>query len=271
MIVDNYSQSIGLPILISVGAILVMIVPFLIKLFLKVAPQQVVNKEIPTEKKTSTGFLEGLKLLLTRPYLLGVFVVVTFYEVINTIMEYQMKSMAASTFTGHGAMSSFIAKNGMAANFLALFFALVGTSFFMRRFGLRFCLITFPVLIGVSIAAAVAFYFTGVVPLEMLWAFFGIVVVIKGISYALNNPSKEVMYIPTSKDVKFKAKGWIDAFGGRSSKGTGSFITYLIKSSPNMFLIGSAISFVLLGIWIPAAIFVGNKNKQLVEEKKIIE
>jgi AAA family ATP:ADP antiporter len=271
MVVDNYSKAVGLPTLVTVGAILVMLVPFLVQLFLKIIPQDPVPTEVATAKKSSTGFLEGLKLLGTRPYLLGVLVVVTFYEVINTIMEYQMKSMAAQAFTGHGGMSSFIAKSGEAANFLALFFALVGTSFFMRRFGLRFCLLMFPVLITFSLLTVVGVHVMGAASLEMLWAFFGIVVVIKGLSYALNNPSKEVMYIPTSKDVKFKAKGWIDSFGQRSSKGTGAIVTNAIKASPNMFMIGSAISFVLLGIWIPVAFFVGNKNKKLVDENKIIE
>jgi len=271
MIVDNYSQSLGLPTLVTIGAVAVMLVPFFVQLFLKVVPQEVAPVHVTSANKPQTGFFEGFRLLLTRPYLLGVFVVVTFYEIIATIMEYQMKSIAAATFTGHGGMSSFIAKNGEVANFLALFFALVGTSFFMRKFGLRFCLLTFPVLIGISIFSVVAFYFMGATPLEMLWAFFGIMVVIKGISYALNNPTKEVMYIPTSKDVKYKAKGWIDCFGGRSSKATGSFITTAIKASPNMFMIGSVMSFILIGVWIPVALFVGNTNKKLVEENKIIE
>lgn len=271
MFVDNYSQTLGLPRLITIGAVLIMLVPFLVQLFLKAVPQEQSHAEVVSDKKPKTGFFEGLKLLVTRPYLLGVFVVVTFYEVIGTIMEYQMKSMAADTFTGRGGLSSFIAKNGEVANFLALFFALVGTSFFMRRFGLRFCLLMFPVLIGISLLSVTGVHFMGATQLQMVWAFFGIMVIIKGLSYALNNASKEVMYIPTSKDVKFKAKGWIDAFGGRSSKATGSFITNAIKASPNMFIIGSAISFVLLGVWIPVAFFVGNKNKKLVEENKIVE
>ncbi len=38
---------------------------------------------------------------------------------------------------------------------------------------------------------------------------------LKALSYSLNNPCKEMLYNPTSTDVKFKAKSWIDIFGQR--------------------------------------------------------
>jgi AAA family ATP:ADP antiporter len=39
--------------------------------------------------------------------------------------------------------------------------------------------------------------------------------VIKGMSYALNNPTKEILYQMTSINIKFKCKSWIDTFGQR--------------------------------------------------------
>ena len=44
---------------------------------------------------------------------------------------------------------------------------------------------------------------------------------LKGFSYCLNNPCKEILYQPTSSSVKFKAKSWIDIFGQRGSKALG--------------------------------------------------
>ncbi|MBP7854498.1 hypothetical protein KAZ82_01015, partial [Candidatus Babeliales bacterium] len=44
------------------------------------------------EKKSKPDMLAGIKLLLTEPYLIGVLVVSTFYEVAGTIVDYQMKS-----------------------------------------------------------------------------------------------------------------------------------------------------------------------------------
>jgi AAA family ATP:ADP antiporter len=43
-----------------------------------------------------------------------------------------------------------------------------------------------------------------------------------------------ILYIPTTKDVKFKAKSWIDMFGGRAAKSVGSMINaqFTTKQGP---------------------------------------
>ena len=66
-------------------------------------------------------------------------------------------------------------------------------------------------------------------PQTLLNVFFAVMVLTKGLSYALNNPAKEMMYIPTSKAVKYKAKSWIDLFGGRAAKAAGSSVTTALK------------------------------------------
>ncbi len=69
----------------------------------------------------------------------------------------------------------------------------------------------------------------GATPSMLLWATFAAMVVIKGVGYAVNNPTKEMMYIPTSKDAKFKSKGWIDTFGSRFAKAGGAQVTNAFK------------------------------------------
>ncbi len=97
-------------------------------------------------------------------------------------------------------------------------------------------------------------------------------VVLKGVSYAVNNPTKEMMYIPTSKDVKFKSKGWTDMFGGRLGKLSGARVSNVFKHSiPDLMFYGTLFSFGLIGVWMIAAIFVGRKNKELIDKNHIIE
>jgi AAA family ATP:ADP antiporter len=97
-------------------------------------------------------------------------------------------------------------------------------------------------------------------------------IIAKGLGYAINNPTKEIMYIPTSKDVKFKSKGWIDMFGSRSAKGAGSTVTNTFKHNiADLMVYGTFISLGLTAIWILAALFVGTKNRQLIRDNKIIE
>lgn len=54
----------------------------------------------------------------------------------------------------------------------------------------------------------------------------------QGLTYALNEPCKEMLYLPTSDAIKFKAKGWIDVFGSRCAKGVGSFVTLSSRGDP---------------------------------------
>jgi AAA family ATP:ADP antiporter len=86
----------------------------------------------------------------------------------------------------------------------------------IKRFGLTLTLIAFPVLLLVC---------TLIVWMSPhIWTVFAVMMVIKGMSYALNNPTKEILYQMTSTSIKFKCKSWIDTFGQRSSKAGGSLM-----------------------------------------------
>ena len=151
--------------------------------------------------------------------------------------------------------------------------SMLGTSYVMKRFGLRFCLLLYPVGLGIALAGLYAYYLTVPNAAQLLWAISIVVIFGKGLSYAVNNPAKEMMYIPTSKDAKFKAKGWIDMFGGRTAKAGGSVITDRLKhSAEELMSMGTLISLGVIGLlWIPAALYVGNKNEQLIKNNDIIE
>ena len=149
---------------------------------------------------------------------------------------------------------------------------LVGTSFFMQKFGLKFCLIAFPVTVGVVVLSNFLAGMAGIGNYALMWILLGATMIIKGLNYALNKPTSEVMYIPTSKDVKFKSKGWIDVFGNRSTKGMGSVVSKSFGYSfPILLLYGTIISFGILGVWLVVARFVGNKFEDLQKKNEIVE
>jgi len=94
----------------------------------------------------------------------------------------------------------------------------------------------------------------------------------KGLSYALNNPAKEMMYIPTAQDIRFKAKGWIDQFGGRSSKALGAAVNDAYRHSvSDLISCGTAISFGLIVVWIIAAAYVGSMFNRLTEKNQVVD
>lgn len=255
------ATKIGVPVLFAIAALGVLCVPILMKFFAATYPAPTTN--VPQEKKSATGVLEGLRLILSKPYLMGILVVSTIYEIIGFLFEYQMKVTAKQTLGATEKVVEFMGLQGLLVNGLAFVFALLGTSFFIRRFGLRTCLVLYPTMI-----ACLIFYAWS---MPALYVFLTCVVAVKGLSYALNNPCKEIMYIPTSKDVKFKAKSWIDATGARSSKGLGATIGAFFPVMSELLFYGSIISLGIIALWIPIAWYVGTKNQTLVEENTIIE
>lgn len=243
-------------------------------------PQALIgNKKAHASEKNEEGFLKGffsgLLLLFTKPYLIGVLIVSTFYEIITQIIEYQMQSNACiyPAYCSEEGFAYFQGIYGICVNILAFSMALLGTSYLIKRYGLRFCLLFFPVCLALAFISLFAFFSLGSPDAgQLLWATFGVLIIAKGLGYAVNNPVKEIMYIPTSKDVKFKSKGWIDMFGSRTAKQTGAQVTNAFKHNiSDLMLYGTVASLGLTAVWIVAALYVGNKNKQLIKDNQIIQ
>eukprot|EP01095_Lingulamoeba_sp_RSL-Kostka_P005740 TRINITY_DN173_c0_g1_i1.p1 TRINITY_DN173_c0_g1~~TRINITY_DN173_c0_g1_i1.p1 ORF type:complete len:457 (-),score=100.07 TRINITY_DN173_c0_g1_i1:147-1517(-) len=209
--------------------------------------------------KKPKSILIGLKLLFSDSYLLGIFGISTIYEIVGTIMDYQLKSLAQLEYPKTEDYTAFMASFGVCTNMLTFIIALLGTSYLMRKFGLRTLLLIYPI--------AVMIVLVYVLMRPNLMIVFFAQVCLKGLSYALNNPSKEMLYLVTSPDVKFKVKSWTDMFGGRSAKATGAIIispfSYTIESLLKQ---GTLISLVIVCFWLFVAFFTGNKYKERKDE-----
>ena len=249
-----------------------------IQYLIKTVPAKDLQSDIAHEHKKAHHAWSGFTLLFSQPYLLGVLIVSTFYEIAGTILEYQMNSQASFIFD-HVHFKWFKGLYGVSINTLAFLIALLGTSYMIRRLGARICLLIYPILFALLLGGLYTFYYlSSHNPLYILWALFSVMLVVKAVSYALNSPVKEMMYIPTSKDVKFKTKSIIDMFGSRSAKMSGAQIggSFNVEGNPtvsihNLITYGTLISLGVIGIWIIAAIYVGKTNAKLLEDKKIIE
>lgn len=268
------------PILLLASLFVFAVIPT-VRYFMHVIPpeQLIGNKEATATERQKEGFWEGFisgfTLLVTRPYLLGVLVISTLYEAIAQIVEYQMQTQAcmSPTYASDVAFAQFQAWYGVSINVVSLLIALLGTSYIIKRFGVRVSLLIYPIAFAITLAALLGYFQLGTyTPTILLWVTFAAMVLIKGIGYAVNNPTKEMMYIPTSKDAKFKSKGWIDTFGSRFAKSGGAQVTNAFKHSPNdLMLYGSFFGFGLIGAWLMAALYVGRKNTELIKEGKIIK
>lgn len=259
-----YTKYFGSEIIFVLGACMVAAIAVMVFVYLAVVPassRMSINKQDDSAKKT--GMTEGLKIILTRPYVAGILVLSTVYEIIGTIAEYQMKSIFLSSYSKE-TFNEFNGFFGVLVNGLAFLMAVFGTSKMMRAYGLRFCLMVFPIITGIAVLGLYLAQVLNITIVPVLYVAVLVVVTIKGLSYAVNNPSKEMMYIPTAKDVKFKAKSVVDAFGGRSAKMLGSSVNKFVPA------FGTLISLGLVGFWLAVASYVGYRFMKLTKNNEII-
>uniref|UniRef100_A0A7S4B8E2 ADP,ATP carrier protein n=1 Tax=Chrysotila carterae TaxID=13221 RepID=A0A7S4B8E2_CHRCT len=231
------SRTLGVAELYYLGGILTLTPPIIVYFYLKRFPIVAANSTThgAAAKRVAPGFLEGLRLLFRHPYVLGIFAVSALFEVIATILDYQMKVLGKASHDSTADFASFMGLFGQATNSVSLLFSVVGTSFVIRTFGLRLTLMLFPAMLVVVIALVYCS--------PSMHVLFWVMVTIKALSYALNNPSKEMLYMVTTDSIKFKAKSWIDVFGGRASKAMGSVVTNAFKKPVSaLMLYGSLIS-----------------------------
>jgi ATP:ADP antiporter, AAA family len=242
----------------------------------------------PVKKKASAGVTEGLVLFWKHNYVKGIFAISCMFMIAVTIVDFTLKVLANDFFSkahpceitnldcydpvtqqfglteeATNAMTAFMGLFGVATNSLSFTFSLLGTSAVIRYLGLRLTLLLFPSL------CLLVIIFVRLHP--TLYVVFGAMIILKANSYALNNPTKELLYQPTSPAVRYKAKSWIDIFGARGSKAAGSIVTNAFSYSAEVLvsngtLVGMAVASFL--IW--NARFMGQKFEEYTESGYIV-
>ncbi|MFA6527767.1 MAG: Npt1/Npt2 family nucleotide transporter [Candidatus Babeliales bacterium] len=214
---------------------------------------------VQQQKTENIGFLEGLRLLFTHAYVAGIFGLIFFQELISTLMGFQMSLLVESTIKDPGMVNKFLFDFAFAVQAIACLFGLLGTSFFQRNFGIRFCLTSYPIFLGMFI---IAYLYS-----PTLSTIFYVMLIAKALNFAFNQPAKEVLYIPTSRDIKYKSKAWIDMFGLRFAKASGSFFNQFagaVVAYSGFFAIG------LIAVWTVLGSKLGSVFKKTVDNNRII-
>ena len=265
------------PVVLACSLLILMII-VMVKVFMTVIPKsQLIGytggeaKKTETKHESEPGFLEGLKLLVSNGYLLGIFAIITIYEVIVTIIDFRFKYLVAEAAVDDSARTLYLGDYAVWVNIVSLYCLLLGVSNVQRKLGLRFTLAIMPFIIGAAIAT---FYMSPVVSVV-----FWIMVGAKAFNYALNGPAQKQLYVPTSDDVKYKSQAWIETFGSRSSKAAGSGINLLQTPFVNAFgpagiglhiAVCTYFSFGLLAAWFFVALYLGKTYDKAIKEQKVV-
>jgi AAA family ATP:ADP antiporter len=213
-------------------------------------------------------FWSGLYLIIRNNYVLLILGVSCLYEISLTCLDYQMKLLGWARFEVSDSVSmsflQFMGRYGQVVNMMSLFFSSIIFPFLIRRYGLRITLRFFPTLL--LVVTIVAY---GAIPGNLTVLFFSLSV-LKAMTYSVHDPSKEILYIPTSNAVKFRAKFWIDVVGERISKAIGSAFNTFAGSVDRSVQIGSVPSLLsAVGLWI-VSYYAGIEFDRLLRTGKIV-
>lgn len=178
------------------------------------------NLEKPSSK---VGFKDSFDTVRTNNYLRLLAAVVTITLIVSTLIDWQYNTVVEVSMDTDEYASWFGWLNATFL-FVSFFFQLLMTSKIIKRFGIRITLLIYPVML----------FFGALLigPLPTL----GIAAMIKGtdqsLDFSLNQSVRELLYIPVSPELKYKAKVFIDMFLNRFAKSFGALILLIVLGIP---------------------------------------
>jgi len=257
--VDDLSMVQWLWIFMGLAVAIVVIAGLAGKMF---ARKSLLQEPEPEEKPISAGspLTEAARMVFRSRYLLSIVAIVGLYEMVSTTMDFQFKSTIAYYLDGP-AISVHIATVQAISNGISFFIQIFLTSLVMRRFGVGTALLVLPVM---ALAGSVGFLFTPVLLTGSALYIFD-----NGFNNSINQSSKEVLYVPTTREEKYQAKAFIDMFVQRLAKavavGLSLAITTLFVGFGSVRWL-SLVTALILVAWISIVRFAGKEFEKISGE-----
>lgn len=209
--------------------------------------------------KPQHAIYEGAKLVLKSKYLLAIVGILGIYEMVSNIVDFQLSAVIAREVEGALNKDAYFGLVGQITNIISLIVQIFFTSFVMKRFGVGVALLFLPVVIT---AGSLGFF--------ILPGLLFVTVMSVGdnsLNYSINQSAKETLYTPLSRNMKYKAKAFIDMFVQRFAKVLAvilnlSFAAYVGLNDVEWL---SVASLILLGFWIWMILYVSKSFRTKVK------
>jgi len=154
--------------------------------------------------------LEGARLVVSSKYLLAILGIIGLYEIVSNIVDFQLAAVVETSIQDEQSRDAFFGLVGQITGIGSIVVQLLVTSFVMKRYGVGVALLFLPV--------AVLFGSVGFLLVPSLVFVVAMSASDNALNYSINQSAREALYTPTSRDVKYKAKAFIDMFVQRLAK-----------------------------------------------------
>ena len=169
------------------------------------------------------GILDSFNTIRKNKYLTLLAVVVILTVIVATFIDYQSKTVIDIYEERMDRMLLIFGFFHAGLLILPLFISIFMASAIIRRLGIGLTLLLFPFVLLLC-AGGIAVW--PILPLA-----YAIKASDKGLSFSLNQFVRELLYIPISPELKYKAKVFIDMFLNRFAKGLGALILLILAFS----------------------------------------
>jgi ATP:ADP antiporter, AAA family len=259
-------------LILVISSLFLALVPIATVLFMKKVPAHLMHGyeaayKLETQKKavkTKPSMFAGLEMFIKYPYVLGIFGMVFFYEIVSTVLSYLRLGVAEAGAGSISDVSKVLFEIAFKAHFVGFVISLVGTQALLARLGTRICLMLIPVSMGATL-----FYIIFETSPEALR---NALVVFTALNYAFLAPVRESLYLPTVKEIKFKSKSWIVAFGSKFAKTSGSMFNVFASTMGEAFVLPVHSFFFagIIGLWFGVTFLLGRRFEQAIAKNEVI-
>lgn len=261
-------------VILVVSTLFLALVPIVAMLFIKTVPGYLMHgyeAAYQLEKSKSEAVVTpkpsmfaGLEMFAKYPYVLGIFGMIFFYETVSTVLGYLRLGVAEAGAGSISDVSKVLFEIAFKAHLVGFVISLIGTQALLSRLGTRVCLMLIPFSMG-----CILFYLIFETSPDSLKNAF---VIFTALNYAFLAPVRESLYLPTIKEIKFKSKSWIDAFGSKFAKVSGSMFNVFAAKMGAAFML-PVYSFFFAGIvslWFAVAFLLGRRFDQAISNNEVI-
>lgn len=273
-----YSDVVNIQVVLALSSLALCVVPFIIYYLVTEVPHkelhgyeagyklEKIRHKHHQEEKTPVvqSMLSGLFLLFKYPYVMGIFGMSFFFELISQALKVENIIFGKHVSHTLSDFTAFLLWQALLVHLVAFFVVLFGTRALISYLGERRSLLVIPAATGLSMIAFVLqpSYSTAI------FAF----VVTRSVNYAFAAPLRESLYIPTVKEVQFKSKSWIDGVGTKFSKTCASSFNMYTDGLTGSVLLGVQTVFfgMVVALWFLVAYFLGLRFEKAVKRNEVI-
>jgi AAA family ATP:ADP antiporter len=222
-------------------------------------PEASFVKDQVTTKQTEViggGVFEGVRHVMTSPYLLGIAALMLFFTVVSTYLYFmQIAIVTEAIGDDRDARTQLFANRDLIVNAITLIVQMFLTGRILRWLGIGVSLALLPVI------SFVGFGLLAVAPVLMVVIAFD--VLRRAGNFAIQRPARESLYTVVSRTDKYKAKNFNDTFVYRVGDQLGAW-SYTAMMYFGLGLTGLALTMLPVSlIWVFLALWLGKQYKQI--------